>query len=96
MRREGPGYALPPLPVSDQRRSLAFGDWRSAPPCPIPFALARVDASLECQAHFFVVPRTQAVRAKANEARIALAKRLFNRRLPRIAGDQIPFVQPAD
>ena len=32
------------------------------------------------------------MRTKENEARIALAKRLFNCWLPRLAGDQIPFV----
>jgi hypothetical protein len=50
---------------------------------------------LEDQAHLFVVPRTQAVRAKKSDARIALVKRLFNRRLPTSARDQVPFVQAA-
>src|SRR4029077_4057518 len=54
--------------------------------------LARV--ALDGQAHFLVVPWTEAMRTKENHADVALAERFFNGGLPGITRKQIPLIEP--
>jgi hypothetical protein len=54
-----------------------------------------VDPPLEGQAHFLIVPGAQPVRAKKDHAGSALAQGLFEGRLPGLAGNQVPLVEPA-
>jgi hypothetical protein len=58
-------------------------------------SFAWVDAPLDGQAHFLVMPWTETMRTKEDDLGIALNKSFFDGGLPRITWNKVPLVQPA-
>jgi len=51
-------------------------------------------APIDSRTHFFVLPGAESAATDENRAGFGFRKGLFNRWLPRIARNQMPFVQP--
>src|SRR5215469_4654532 len=92
LRELDPGSALEKTGQVALFGSLAAGQdyWQHTK-----FPLSWVGTSLKGEAHFLVVPRAEAMGTEEDETIVTLAECVFYGRLPGLARNKIPFVQPA-